>query len=100
MIDLVRERLLAMRHEEAVRILRRNPSAMTTAIDAMLAALDEIRNDAQPANRTVVADDGQEIRLTLYGEEGAVASAALDPIHAIGLAGRLIETALLRLAGE
>ena len=99
MIDLVRERLLAMRHEEAVRILQRNPSSMTTTIDALLTALDENPNDAQPAARAVVADDGQEIRLTLYREEGAVASAALDPIHAIGLAGRLIEMALLRLAG-
>jgi uncharacterized membrane protein len=100
MIDLVRERLLAMRHEEAVRILRHHPSSMTTAIDAMLAALDEMTTDAQPATRAVVADDDKEIRLMLCAEEGAVASAALDPIAAIGLAGRLIEAALLRLTGE
>jgi hypothetical protein len=100
MIDLVRERLLEMRHEEAVRILRQHPSSMTTAIDAMLAAIDEIPNDAQPATRAVVADGGEEIKLTLYGVEGAVASTALDPTAAIGLARKLIEAALLRLAGE
>ena len=99
MIDVVRERLLEMRHQEAVRILQQHPSSTTTAIDAMLAVLDEIPTGAVPATRAVV-DDDEEIRLTLSGDEGAVASAALDPIHAIGLAGRLIETALLRLAGE
>jgi hypothetical protein len=100
MIDLVRERLLEMRHQEAVRILRQHPSSTTTAIDAMLAVLDEIPTGAVPATRAVVADDDEEIRLTLYAEEGAVASAALDPIAAIGLAGKLIEAALLRLERE
>jgi hypothetical protein len=64
----------------------------------MLAALDEISNDTQPATRAVVADDGQEIELTLYGQEGAVASAALDPGRAVSLADELIRAALERLS--
>jgi hypothetical protein len=69
MIDLVRERLLEMRHQEAVRILQQHPSSTTTAIDAMLAVLDEIPTGAVPATRAVV-DDDEEIRLTFYAEEG------------------------------
>jgi hypothetical protein len=57
MIDLVRERLLEMRHQEAVRILRQHPSSTTTAIDAMLAVLDEISTGAVPAVRAVGDDD-------------------------------------------
>ena len=100
MIDLMKQRLLEMRHEEAVRILRQHPSSTTTAIDAMLTALDEITNDPQPASRGVVSDDGREIRLTLYAQEGAVASTALDPTRAVALAGELIAAALLRLKRE
>jgi hypothetical protein len=51
----------------------------------------------RPAARAVVADDGREIRLTLYAESGTVATVALDPVRAIRMAGELIEAALPKL---
>lgn len=45
----------------------------------------------------MASDDGQTMRLTLYVETGAVAAVELDPIHAITLAGKLIEAGLSRL---
>jgi hypothetical protein len=50
------------------------------------------------ADRAVVTDDGQAIRLTLYAEIGTIAAVELDPILAITLAGNLIDAALLRLS--
>jgi hypothetical protein len=52
----------------------------------------------KPAARAVVSDDGETIRLILYGEDGAVATVTLAPVRAIALAGELIEAALLRLS--
>jgi hypothetical protein len=98
MIEVVRERLLAMRDEEFARMLRHHPSPALAVITELLAALDELRNDAQPATRAVVATSDEKIRLTLYGQDGAVASAALDPIRAVALAGELIQAALPKLA--
>jgi hypothetical protein len=46
----------------------------------------------------VVNDNGHEIRLTLYGETGAVASVEVDPIRAIAIAEQLIQAALQRLS--
>jgi Holliday junction resolvase len=51
----------------------------------------------RPAERAVVADDGREIGLKLYSDSGAVATVALDPVRAIGIAGALIAAALRRL---
>jgi hypothetical protein len=48
----------------------------------------------------VASDNGQTIRLTLYAETGAVAAVGLEPVTAVAPASKLIETALLRLAGE
>jgi hypothetical protein len=98
MIEAVRERLFAMRGEEIARILRQSPSPALAVITELLAALDELPAEAQPASRAVVSDGGQEIRLTLYGETGAVAAAPLDPVRAVALADELIRAALQRLS--
>jgi hypothetical protein len=100
MIEVVKERLLAMSDEELARIIRHSASPTIAAIDAALATLDEAPTAWEPASRAVVSDDGQTIRLTLYAEIGAVAAAELDPIRAITLAGKLIEAALPRLKNE
>jgi hypothetical protein len=54
----------------------------------------------EPAGRAVVSDDGETIRLTLYGDEGVGASMTLAPVRAIALAGELIAAALLRLSNN
>jgi hypothetical protein len=50
------------------------------------------------ATQAVVSDDGEAIRLALYGGDGAVAAVTLAPVCAIALAGKLIEAALSRLS--
>lgn len=50
-----------------------------------------------PAVRAVLADDGEAMRLILYGE-GPPVAATLDPVRAIGLAGELVAAAHRRLA--
>jgi hypothetical protein len=97
MIDAIKERLLAMRDEEIARVLRQNPSPTLAVITELLAALDEAPTEAEPASRAVVSDSGQEIRLTLYGETGAVATAELKPGNAIAVGSELINKGLLRL---
>jgi hypothetical protein len=44
-----------------------------------------------------VADDGREIRLTVYTEAAAAAAVVLEPVRAIRMAGELIEAALPKL---
>lgn len=78
--------------------MRRGQLPLIATIDAVLAALDEATTGWEPASRAVVGDDGQTIRLTLYAETVAVAAAEIDPVHAIMLAGKLIEAALPKLA--
>jgi hypothetical protein len=51
----------------------------------------------RPAARAVVADDGREIRLTVYTKAAAAAAVVLDPVRAIGIAGELIEAPLPKL---
>jgi hypothetical protein len=50
-----------------------------------------------PAMRAVVADDGREIRLTVYTEADTAAVVVLDPVRAIRIAGELIGAALPKL---
>lgn len=50
-----------------------------------------------PAVRAVLADDGEAMRLILYGD-GPPVAAALDPVRAVGLAGEIIAAAHRRLA--
>jgi hypothetical protein len=48
----------------------------------------------------VVSDDGREIWLTHYREDGTAAAVTLAPTHAIALAGRLIAAASRRLSSR
>jgi hypothetical protein len=48
----------------------------------------------RPVARAVVADDGREIRLTVYTEADTAAAVVLDPVRAIRIAGELIDAAL------
>jgi hypothetical protein len=73
---------------------------LLAGINAALDALDGMPVEAEAATRAVVADDGRQIRLTIYSETGAVAEVALDPVRAITIAGKLIEAALPRLKGR
>jgi hypothetical protein len=45
----------------------------------------------------VVADDGREIRLTVYTEGDAAAAVVLDRVRAIGIASEMIDAALPKL---
>jgi hypothetical protein len=97
-LDAAKERLVEMRDEEIARMFRRGQLPQIAAINAVLAVLDEAPIEAKPASRAVVSDDGRETRLTLYAEEGAVASVVIDPIRGVTLAGELISAALPKLA--
>ena len=65
---------------------------------AAIAVIGEHPVDAPPAERAVVADDGDEIRLCLYREAEPLSAVVLDPLAAIGLAERLIDAAQHRLS--
>ena len=56
-----------------------------------------MRMTAPAAERTVVSDDGREIRLTLYAGAETVAGMTLPPQRAVSLAGELIAAAARRL---
>jgi len=71
--------------------------ALLAGIGATLEALDAMPADTAPAARAIVSDDGRKIRLTLYGEAGAIATVTLAPCRAVALAGELIAAALPRL---
>jgi hypothetical protein len=51
----------------------------------------------RPAARAVVANEGSEIRLTIYTEADAAAAVVLDPRLAVRVAGELITAALPKL---
>ena len=73
--------------------------ALLAGINAVLGALEETMPiEVVAAARAVVADDGRQIRLTLYSKTGAVASVTLDPVRAVAFAGRLIEATLPQLS--
>jgi hypothetical protein len=101
LLEAPKDRLLRMRDEEFVKMVRRGQLPRIAAIDAALAALDEALTEWEPASRAMVTDDGQTtIRMTLYDETGAVAAVELSPVRAVGIAAELIEAALSRLSGE
>jgi hypothetical protein len=52
---------------------------------------------AAPAERAVVADDGQAIRLMLYGGANTAAAVRLAPLRAVAIAGELIAAALPKM---
>jgi hypothetical protein len=95
MTDALKDRLIKMRDKKIATIVWRGKLPQLEAISAVLAALDELPTDAQLASRAVVSDDGETIRLTLYGETGAMASVELHPIRAIT---PLIDAAVPKLA--
>jgi hypothetical protein len=66
-------------------------------INAAIEAVEGIPVGANLVTRSALPDDGEVPRLTLYAEAGAVAAVELDPVRAVGLAGRLIAAASLRL---
>jgi hypothetical protein len=100
LLEAPRDRLLRMRDAEFARMMRLGQLPRIAAIDAALAAFEEAPTEWEPASRSVVSDDGQTIRLTLYAETGTIAAVDLDPIRAITLAGKLIDGALPRLSKE
>jgi hypothetical protein len=96
--------LIALRTELAAAIMagdRIEPGflAMLAYADAAIGVLDSLPvDDAEPAARAVVADDGQMIRLTLYRQNGeAAATIELQPLRALALAGDLLDAARRRL---
>jgi hypothetical protein len=73
--------------------------ALVAAIAGALAAIEACKpSDVELAARAVVSDDGCEIRLTLYNENGAAFAAPIAPGRAVALAGELIAAALPKLA--
>ncbi len=71
--------------------------ALLGNIAAALAALDAPSPDAQPAERAVLVDDGETIRLVVYLGANRVAVVELSAARAVGLAGELIAAASRRL---
>lgn len=67
--------------------------ALVGNVSAALDALDTVPDDAAPAQRVVVVDDGHTISLALFTEAGRVAAVALDPVRAVQLANRLLDAA-------
>jgi hypothetical protein len=97
-IDALRKKLAKMRDEELETMIRRGQLPRIGAIEAVLAALDELPAEAQSAARVVVSDDGETVRVALYTEIGAIAAAPVAPARAIALAGELIAAAAPKLA--
>ena len=58
-------------------------AGFSAAIKACGTAPDILGEDAIPAGRAVLSDDGSAIRLAIYSEKGAVAVVMLDPVHAV-----------------
>jgi hypothetical protein len=99
----LRSRLLSLR-EDALRHLDEADALdggllrLLGDTSAALAAIDrQPPADAEPAARVVVSDDGREIRLTLYTENGAAFAAPIAPGRAVALAGELIAAARPKL---
>jgi hypothetical protein len=80
-----RQRLADMRTgllNDMDRQIEAGQLALLAGINAGLAALDaEGCPNGKPTARAVVSDDGREIRLTFYTENGAAVSAPLVPDH-------------------
>jgi hypothetical protein len=96
-----RQRLIEMRTGLLAamdRQIEAGQLARLAGINAALVALNiEGCSNGEPAARAVVSDDGSEIRLTLYAENGAAFAAPIAPGRAVALAGELIAAALPKL---
>jgi hypothetical protein len=99
----LRARLLAFRND-ALRQLANGEALdggllhLLAGVGAALDALDDVSVDAQPADRLIVADDGETIRLDTYRGAERPASVEVSPLHALALAGALIAAAVQRLS--
>ena len=97
-----RQRLIEMRTGLLAamdRQIEAGQLARLAGINAALVALNiEGCSNGEPAACAVVSDDGSEIRLTLYAENGAAFAAPIAPGRAVALAGELIAAALPKLA--
>src|SRR5260221_11486436 len=74
--------------------------ALLADVQGALPAIDAAEADGrevEPAERAVVTDDGETIRLAAYRGNIAVAEVELSPRRAITLAGELIAAAARRL---
>jgi hypothetical protein len=96
--DRLRERLAELHAGMLGRMIARGAvePGHLPLLAGINAALDSLPIEAETAARAVVSDDGREIRLALYNEAGAVAAVVLSPVHAVALAGGLIEAASSR----
>lgn len=75
-----------------------NPAAeYDPAADSLGSWQDGIAELRCRHRRAVVANNGEAIRLTLYGPAGALGEVALDPARAVGLASDLLAAARRRL---
>ena len=70
--------------------------SLIAGINAALAALDAEPADAEPANRVVIVDSAEEIKLVSYSGSTAVACLAITGQRAVHLAGQLIAAAARR----
>jgi hypothetical protein len=99
----LRNRLLALRDDTLRRLVALDHidgGLLRLLGDAnlALAALDRQPSaDAALAARAVVSDDGCEIRLTLYAQNGAAFAVPIAPGRAVALAGELIAAARPKL---
>jgi hypothetical protein len=96
------DRLGELRDEMLDRMRRRGEPEpghlqLLAGVSAALAMLEGPPAAARMGARAVVSDDGRQIRLTLYGEAGAIGSVVLDGWRAVRLAGRLLHGAGTRL---
>jgi hypothetical protein len=71
--------------------LRDHLVAMRADVGAAIEAIDRVRIEAERAGQAVVAENGEAIRLTLYGEGGSVPAVELDLVRAVALANRLLK---------
>ena len=98
----LRDRLLALR-ADLVRQLAASDAldagllTLVGHVGAALDALDAAPADAALAERAVVTDDGEAIRLASYTGAARVAVVELDAARAVRLAGELIAAAVRRL---
>jgi hypothetical protein len=98
----LRARLTALR-DDALRQLANGEALdggllhLLAGVGAALDGLDGVPVDPQPADRLIVADDGETIRLDTYRGAERPASVEVSPLRAIALAGALIAAAVRRL---
>ena len=99
MSDL-RARLYHMRAGLVGRLAKRiegGDLALLGTVHGAIEAVAAVPEEAAPAARAAVTDDGEVIRLSFYSADGASCGLELDPAHAVDLAGRLFAAASARL---